>query len=311
MTTKLTGSTVILQSGGGAFNELVVLCCTLQLAASRPQSRVTFSGAQLRNYSVGSGSSTSGSCSSRHSDAADRSSVARQTSSSQLSVPEDFQGACVPQRHRTASRSDVDPDAFGRCSKKAKMVQETSVRDESPFVKSAADRSLSFASPVHSSADEPHFWSKLSTPRHEKSFTEHNIHNIESPLSGMNEDRSSFSGLSLSRTYNEPVRRPVPRQASQNYDKCCPNGQSGASSARREKNMNLFRPTVSTECMPLYDVKPIILQTALSANIRTVSSDGGCRQSAANVDTAAASNATSDKWRAFVRGIASESSHLG
>ena len=307
------------------------LVFVLQVAAPRPQSRVTFGGTQMRNCSLSSESSrssTSGSCCSRQCSALNtgKSFEARQTRCSSLSEAEDFQVTCLAQSQSNKPTSDLDRDMLGRRSKKAKIVQETSVRHESPSVQSASKPSQSFASLDQSlpetDADEYHFWSKISSPHNEDSFVGLDVdYDVESPLRWTGEDESGSLMLpSFSKTYDEPTRWSSDWQTSSNHARSSrglgPNEDyfQRPGDVQQHKNVNSFDPgstasghAVNKECISASSSQSAVPHEKLATETLAVNSDARDQARVTGGDGAARSN----KWWAFVHGITSDLSTPG
>jgi len=290
---------------------------------------VTFGSTQLRNCSVSSGSSrssTSGSCSSRQCDVFNtgKSLEATQTRSSSISEVEDFRG--FPQSRSKNSRSDIDPVMIGRC-KKAKITREVGVcEDESPFVHLAGRRSNSnsFASVEQSltetDADDDHFWSKISSPEHEKSFVRYEVDDIESPLSGINENRSSCSMSSFLKTNHKPTLWPLSWQADSNRDNVFRDEQTSEDPFEQQNSVQCVSAlgavctqsgtSGSNERVAASNLQSVRHQReTYTNNTRSITSD--VRDQRSEPTDKAASTARSSKWWAFVSGITSALSPPG
>jgi len=283
----------------------------LQLSASRPQSRVTFGGAQLRtcsNSSGSAGSSTSGSCCSRQCNVFPNG-EARRTRGSSLSKVEDFQETYFPlSRSKNSVGSSMDPDALGSC-KKAKIVQDLSIRDETPFVHSAGKRSQSFASVegslMETEADEYHFWSKMSSSCYEDSFVGLGENDVESPLSRTAAERPGCVRLSFSKSYNEPTSS---QQADLNHAKrdLAPNEDYVQHRGDVQHKANVGAFGLRT---PASNLQSSVIHQELATGVQTVTSDARSQRTE-DADKEVVIT-RSNKWWAFVSGIRSELSPPG
>ena len=290
---------------------MVVVC--LQPVAPRPPSRVTFGGTQLRHCSASSGSSrssTSGSCSSRQCGVLNTGKsfeATQQTRTSSISEVEDFQ-AFPSQHHSKNTRRDADPGGY----KKAKIVRERSVSDESPFIQSATNPSQLVASFEQSltetDANDDHFWSKVSSPQHEISFVRRE--DIESPLMGTDGSRSGPLRSSFGRMSDESVQSSTLSRSIR--DKLFTGERPSEDSFQRPGSVRCVNSfgAVCTELRssvtPASNLQQSsVHQRELASNIQTVSSDVRYERSVAGDKT------RSNKWWAFVNGIATESSPPG
>ena len=288
----------------------------LQLAAPRPQSRVTFSGAQIRNCSVGSGSSrssTSGSCCSRWSDAG-HSFKAGQVRHPSLSEAEDFQVTCFARGHSDdKSTCNLDRDVSRR-PKKAKVVRDIGDWQESPFVQSVGKQNRSFASLEQSlgvgetDSDECHFWSKISSPQYEDSFVRLSAdEDMESPLTwAEDDDRSTRWSSSWQTSPNNAKSSRGVRPVDDHFQR--------PGDVRLQKNVNLFGPAstpssqvVNKERISAVGSHSAVPQKNLATDTHAADNDAGDRRHVAGGDSAA----RCDKWWAFVHGVTSELSTPG
>ena len=264
---------------------------------------MTFGGTQLRNCSFSSGSpysSTSESCFPRQCNAF----PARQTGSSSLSQVEDFQRSSFSQSHSKNTRNDTDRVILDKC-KKAKLVREVSVLDESPFVLSASKHSQSFASLQQSitdtDADEYHFWSKRSSPQHNLSFVRLDEDDIESPLTRTDEVRSSGFKSPFLKTYEHASSWQDNSHHEKHRHRSDNDYLQHSGGVQHQINMNLCGDgtSVSKECVPASSLQSFIRRQELATCIPD-NTEGRRSEDAANL-------AKCDKWWAFVNGIMSES----
>ena len=285
-----------------------MLCYLFQLSA-QPQTRVTFGGTQLRSCSVSSESSrssTSGSSCSRRYGVypTDRPAETRQSRS--CTEIEDYQRMCYSKN----PRSNMDPDMVGRY-KKAKIDQEASVRDESPFVHLARTQNQSFASLEQSltetGADDCHFWS---SPQHEDSYVRLEEEDIESPLRHIDEDQSSCFRSSFLNTCDKPTSSCQAnfttdvhgRGSDRDYFRC-------PGDVRDETDVSLFAK--GTPYKPASNLQSSTDHQQLTTDTHTVTVDAKSQRSEAGNKAASIATASSKKWWAFVNGITSELSLPG
>jgi len=245
---------------------------------------------------------------------------------SSLSEAEDFQGACFAHGHsdRPQSPSGVDGGVLGR-PKKAKVVQEIS---ESPFVRSASKQRQSFASldqsMAETDADEYHFWSKISSPRHEDTFIRLDADDdVESPFRWSEEDAGSQrlrAASSFLKTYDDSTRWPSAWQTSSNHTKNSYGSRPDEDHFQRpgdiqqQRNVNSFGPSsmtfgqvVNKECVSAFGLRSAVSQKKLAAETDARNSDARSLRCVDDGDSSVKSN----KWWAFVHGVAPDLSTPG